>query len=167
MTTMDSELLTALIAREQAAADLQAAAHALTRSIAAFNSASAAALAAIPVIAVALGERAKVRETARLSGEPSSSDAEDNQRMHRARGAGLGAAGAAELKLTQAYSNGFRNGTPAETLGLELSTEAATFLRAAADVGFHRAPETQPDGRFLSIITCQHASLRDLAKQFT
>ena len=127
---MDSELSTALKAREAAAADLEAAAHALTRASAAFSCASAAVLAVIPTIAADVGARAQTRHASQWQ-TPAGPDTEAAQRRHGAIAAGRGAAGAAEFRLTQAFSNGLRNGSAAETLGLELSQSAAAFLHAS------------------------------------
>jgi hypothetical protein len=164
---MNKEFSKALEVREAAAADLMAAAHSLGLAIAAFTTSDAAVLALIPGIAAAVGDRAQARHAAGWHGEPSSSDAETNGRIHASSRAGQGAAASIEHGLCQAYSNGLRSGSAAETLGCELSTEAGAFLRAAADVAAQRAPLTQPDGQFLKIISAQCNRLRELTKEFS
>lgn len=161
---MTPEFANALKAREAAARDLQTAAHELTRASAAFELSSAAVLAAIPGIASAVGARAKAKHSSQWS-DPAGTEAEAAQRRHAAIGAERGAAGNVEHAMCQAFANGFGRGSPAETLGYELSPEAAEFLRLAADTGKARPARTPPDHGFVSIIEAQHSRLRAITQE--
>jgi hypothetical protein len=163
---MTPEFTNALDSRAAAAAVLMQAAHDLTSALGKFNAASDIVLQEIPRLALRVGERAKANHSSQWS-DYAGTAAEAAQRKHAAIAAGRGAAGNVEHKLCQAFANGFGRGSPAETLGLEFSTEAGAFLRAAADVAAQRAPRTKPDGRFVSIITAQSERLRELTQKFT
>jgi hypothetical protein len=163
---MNIDLSSALQLRSASAAEIMEACHTLTRACPAFNAATAIILQEISRFAVSVGERIQKQRTAELRGI-SSGAGEDSQRIHSARQAGEGAAAAAEHRLCQAFGSGFRGDSAGAALGCELSTEAGQFLRAAAEVAATRAPQTQPDGQFLSIVTAQHQQLRVLAQQYS
>ena len=161
---MTPEFSSALQSREEAAAELMQAAHALTSALVKFNAASDVVMQEIPRLAVSVGERVKAKHLSQWS-ETAGTATEAAQRKHAAIGAARGAAGAIEQRLCLALMNGLRNGSPAATLGLELSQAAAESLSAAVDVGRQRAPQTQPDSHFLSIIQAQSNRLRELTQE--
>jgi hypothetical protein len=164
---MNIDLSNAMMTREKAAADLMEAAHALSQALAAFSAASDGVLAQIPPVAVGVGERATAHKAAQWAADPSDGPREDNQRAHAARAAGQGARAAVEFRMTQALTNNFRGGRPEEAIGVEFSTEAGQFLRPAIEIAATRAPQTQPDGQFLAIVSAQHQQLRVIEQQFT
>ncbi|MGO8977208.1 MAG: hypothetical protein ACLP0B_09855 [Steroidobacteraceae bacterium] len=163
---MTPEFSIALDSREAAAAVLMQAAHDLTAALVKFNAASDSVLQEIPRLAKKVGEQVKAKHSAQWS-DPPTTEVEAAQRKHQAIGAGHGAAGNLEQALCQAFGNGLARGSAAETLGLEFSTAAGVFLRAAADVAAQRAPLTQPDGQFLKIISVQCNRLRELTEELS
>ena len=159
-----NEFSSALQSREEAAAELMQAAHALTSALVKFNAASDILLQEIPRMSLSAGERAKAKHASQWS-EPAGTQVEAAQRIHAAIGAGRSAAGAIEHRLCSVLGNGLRNGSPAATLGLEFSQAAADALSAAVDVGRQRAPQTKPDNQFFRIIQAQSKRLRELTQE--
>jgi hypothetical protein len=162
---MNPEFLKALTDRELAARNLMSAANTLSDALAAFNAASDRVLAAIPVIASKVGERASAKHAGQWT-DPPGTAVEEAQRKHAAIGAGRGAAGNVEQALCHAFSNGLARDSVAQTIGYEFSTEAGPILRVAGEVAAQRAPLTPPDRRFVSIITAQHQRLRAITREF-
>lgn len=163
---MTPEFTNALDSRAAAAAVLMQAAHDLTTALVKFNAASNIVLQEIPRLSLSVGERVKEKHKSQWT-DSASTEAEAAQRRHAALGAGRGAAGSVEHKLCQAFANGFGRGSPAETLGYELSPEAAEFLRIAADTGKARPGLTPPDRQFVSITEAQHSRLRAITQEFS
>jgi hypothetical protein len=159
------ELDASILAREIAARQVMTSANSLSDALTAFATASDAVLAAIPGIAIKLGERAQARHSWQWGNDPPGNAVEAAQRVHAAAAAGRGTTATIEHQLCQAFSNGLARGSVAETVGYEFSTEAGPILRAAGEVAAQRARQTQPARQFVSIIKTQHQRLRAIVEQ--